>query len=102
MRTRPGSQRRSQLRSLATTAALGLAICGDAAMAADVDDKRIIGADKEPANWLSHGRTYSEQRFSPLTKINTANVGKLGLAWSVDIKTAQRAGWRRRRSWSTA
>jgi quinohemoprotein ethanol dehydrogenase len=31
-----------------------------------VDANRIIAADKEPGNWLAHGRTYSEQRFSPL------------------------------------
>ena len=28
-----------------------------------------------------HGRTYSEQRFSPLNKINTSNVKSLGVAW---------------------
>ena len=33
-----------------------------AAMAAEVDGGRIIAADKEPQNWLSHGRTYGEQR----------------------------------------
>ena len=44
-----------------------------------LDTKRIIAADGEPGNWLTHGRTYSEQRFSPLAAINTNNVGKL--AW---------------------
>ena len=38
-------------------------------------------------NWLSHGRTYSEQRFSPLDKINVGNVKQLGLAWSLDLDT---------------
>ena len=32
--------------------------------------------------WLSHGRDYSEQRFSPLTTINASNVDQLDLAWS--------------------
>jgi PQQ-dependent dehydrogenase (methanol/ethanol family) len=49
------------------------------------DAARIGAADKEPQNWLTHGRTYSEQRFSPLAKINTSNVGQLGLAWSLDL-----------------
>ena len=53
---------------------------------------RIIGADKEPHNWLSNGRTYSEQRFSPLKKINTANVEELGLAWSHDVKARTARG----------
>ena len=48
---------------------------------AAVTAERIIAADKEPQNWLAHGRTYGEQRYSPLTQINDGNVGKLGLAW---------------------
>ncbi len=40
-----------------------------------------------PENWLSHGRTYDEQRFSPLDEIRTANVSELGLAWYFDIPT---------------
>ena len=42
--------------------------------AANIDGDRIIHADDSPGDWLAHGRTYSEQRFSPLDKINTANV----------------------------
>jgi alcohol dehydrogenase (cytochrome c)/quinohemoprotein ethanol dehydrogenase len=47
----------------------------------------MIRADQEPGNWMSYGRTYNEQRFSPLKQINEQNVGKLGLAWYVDIET---------------
>jgi PQQ-dependent dehydrogenase (methanol/ethanol family) len=54
---------------------------------ADVDGARIADADREPGNWMSHGRTYSEQRFSPLKQINDANVGQLGLAWYYDLDT---------------
>ena len=46
---------------------------------------RIIAADREPGSWLSHGRTYSEQRFSPLSQINLDNVERLGLAWYYDL-----------------
>jgi quinohemoprotein ethanol dehydrogenase len=60
--------------------------------AAEVDAQRILNADKEPGNWLTVGRTYNEQRFSPLTKINTGNVGQLDLAWSYDIKTRTARG----------
>jgi quinohemoprotein ethanol dehydrogenase len=48
---------------------------------ARVDGARIRGADREPGNWMSHGRTYDEQRYSPLAKIDQDNVGGLGLAW---------------------
>ncbi|AMY08539.1 Quinohemoprotein alcohol dehydrogenase ADH-IIG precursor [Luteitalea pratensis] len=49
------------------------------------DDTARVAADAEPGNWLSHGRTYGEQRFSPLTRISTETVAGLGLAWSYDL-----------------
>jgi PQQ-dependent dehydrogenase (methanol/ethanol family) len=54
---------------------------------ADVDSARIIGADREPGNWMSHGRDYGEQRFSPLKEVNDQNIGSLGLAWYYDFDT---------------
>ncbi len=54
---------------------------------ADVNGARIVQANREPGNWLTHGRTYSEQRFSPLKAINDRNVGRLKLAWYYDLKT---------------
>ena len=54
---------------------------------ADVNTARIIHADGEPGNWMTHGRTYGEQRFSPLKDIDEKNVGQLGLAWSYDLDT---------------
>ena len=52
----------------------------------DVDTARIVAADNEPGNWLTHGRTYGEQRFSPLRAIDTGTVKRLGLAWSYDLE----------------
>src|SRR5262249_25007982 len=54
---------------------------------ADVDGARIIGADREAGKWMSHGRDYGEQRFSPLKEVNEENVGSLGLAWHYDLDT---------------
>ena len=54
---------------------------------ADVSSARLLAADRDPGNWLSHGRTYSEQRFSPLKDITDKNVAQLGLAWSYDLDT---------------
>src|SRR5689334_15639331 len=54
---------------------------------ADVDGARIVNADREPGSWMSHGRTYSEQRYSPLVRITRDNVGQLGLAWFADMDT---------------
>jgi len=53
----------------------------------DVDGARIVAADQEPGNWLSHGRGYDEQRFSPLTGINDGNVAGLGLEWFYTFDT---------------
>jgi len=53
----------------------------------NVTDTRIIHADEQPENWLTYGRTYSEQRFSTLKQIDEANARHLGLAWYLDLDT---------------
>jgi len=58
-----------------------------AAKIGQIDDQRIVDADSEPGNWLAYGRTYEEQRFSPLTQITKENVKDLGLAWFKDMGT---------------
>jgi hypothetical protein len=40
----------------------------------------------DAANWLSYGRTYSEQRFSPLSKINADNAKR----FATDRKVSDR------------
>jgi quinohemoprotein ethanol dehydrogenase len=52
---------------------------------AAVNAARIEGADSEPGNWMTIGRTYDGQRYSPLNQINSGNVGQLSLAWHYDI-----------------
>jgi PQQ-dependent dehydrogenase (methanol/ethanol family) len=56
-----------------------------------LDTRRIIAADSEPHNWLTHGRTYSEQRYSPLAQLTTDTVGQLGLTWTYELKTPRGA-----------
>ena len=48
---------------------------------ASVDTARITNADGEPGNWLAHGRTYDEQRYSPLKQIDATNISALNVAW---------------------
>ena len=75
--------------------ALMLASCGQSAETAatkgpaQVDGARIANADSEPGKWMSVGRTYHEQRFSPLKTINDTNAAQLGLTWSFDLDTAR-------------
>ncbi|MEO8374692.1 MAG: PQQ-dependent dehydrogenase, methanol/ethanol family [Sphingomonas bacterium] len=72
--------------------ALALAGCSGSKEAAGnpgggLDAAHIAAA--APEQWLSTGRTYDEQRFSPLDAIAQGNVGKLGLAWFADLDTAR-------------
>ncbi|MEZ5489106.1 MAG: PQQ-dependent dehydrogenase, methanol/ethanol family [Gammaproteobacteria bacterium] len=56
---------------------------------ADIDSERLINASAENESWLSYGRTYDEQRYSPLDQINRDNVDQLGLAWYADVTTSR-------------
>ena len=55
------------------------------AAVAKVDAARLTAADSEPGSWMSYGRNYAEQRYSPLGAINKDNVSKLGLAWTYKL-----------------
>jgi quinohemoprotein ethanol dehydrogenase len=52
--------------------------------AAPVDDAALVDAAGSGEQWLTHGRDYAETRFSPLDRIDSENVGRLGLAWYYD------------------
>lgn len=60
------------------------------APAAKVTAERLLQAAGDGANWLTTGRTYDEQRHSPLTGINDTNVKQLGLAWYHDLDAINR------------
>jgi quinohemoprotein ethanol dehydrogenase len=70
-----------------TTAALCLVVIIGCARSHEVDDAALRAADADSANWITYGRTYSEQRFSHLKQIDENNVNRLGLAWSFDLGT---------------
>ncbi|HEY0341483.1 MAG TPA: PQQ-dependent dehydrogenase, methanol/ethanol family [Steroidobacteraceae bacterium] len=81
-----GSQGTAPVAAGAGTQAAPAAATGKAA----VNAARIVAADGEPGNWMTYGRTYDEQRFSPLQKINAQNVSQLKLAWHYDLDAAHR------------
>jgi len=83
-------------RPIIVTALVAMSLCSAVAAAgkprggaATVDGTRVIAADSEPQNWLAHGRTYGEQRYSPLAKIHDGNVAGLGLAWAYATGTTR-------------
>ncbi|MEY4641767.1 MAG: hypothetical protein RLZZ227_1761 [Pseudomonadota bacterium] len=59
---------------------------------AQVDTARVAASQQgaDAGQWLSPGRDYSEQRYSPLAEINVDNVDELSLAWYGDL--AERGG----------
>jgi quinohemoprotein ethanol dehydrogenase len=86
---REKSPRRSAL--LATLACVATIILGvggcNRSRVTVVDDAALKAADADPANWITYGRNYSEQRFSSLKQVDEQSVSRLGLAWSFDLET---------------
>jgi quinohemoprotein ethanol dehydrogenase len=70
---------------LLLTVSMGIAL----ACAPGPDDAALRDAAGSTDDWLSHGRGYAEQRFSPLAEIHDGNVQSLGLAWSFDTDTTR-------------
>ncbi len=50
-------------------------------VSAQVTFERLLGAVKEPHNWLTYGGTYSSQRYTTLDQITPSNVAQLELKW---------------------
>ena len=82
-------------RRLVTLLALVLAGCATASQGPGTPraPQGVSAAASDPlaapssGDWLSDGRTYSAQRYSPLTQVDAANVKQLGLAWFDDLDT---------------
>jgi quinohemoprotein ethanol dehydrogenase len=80
---------RSQVLKAGALAGMFVWIAGSAVAGTPVDAKRLLNAASNNSEWLMYSRTYDEQRFSPLTKINKDNVEQLGLAWYFDFDTSR-------------
>ena len=74
---------------LAACAALALAACGSGHETSGIDAEALVNADADNANWMTYGRDYAEQRYSPLDQVNAETVEGLGLAWYADMDTAR-------------
>ena len=46
---------------------------------------RSFADEAKPGEWATYGRTYANQRYSPLKQINDQNVSKLKLAWALQL-----------------
>ncbi len=81
-----------RFKSVILAAVLPLAACINHAPSAalatgGVTDAMLVAAPE--GEWLSYGRDYAEQRYSPLTGISDQNASQLGLAWTADLDTAR-------------
>ena len=65
--------------ALAVTVMMGAA---PAAIAADVDHRRLVNADNNPADWLTYHGTYKSWHYSGLDQVNASTVKNLKVAWS--------------------
>jgi quinohemoprotein ethanol dehydrogenase len=52
-----------------------------------VDQKRLLSADKHPGDWLTTGRDFGKGHYSPLDQINKETIDRLGFAWDYDTHT---------------
>ncbi len=55
--------------------------------AAGPTDASLTGAAKNRSEWLMYGRTYDNQRFSPLTQIKPSNVKSLRPVWTAALNS---------------
>ena len=51
----------------------------------DTTSERLLNADKEAGNWITHHKDYSAHRFSSLDQINAGNVKNLKVAWTLQL-----------------
>ena len=64
---------------------VAIASSGDAQRASLVVDDKTLADESSGDNWLAFGRTYSEQRYSPLTQISDATIGRLKPDWFLEL-----------------
>src|SRR5918995_5895097 len=61
---------------------LAAAIAAPALAAGETTPERLLAADDEPQNWLTHHQNYAAHRYSKLDEIDSSNVQDLEVAWT--------------------
>lgn len=72
---------------IAAMVTTGILVAAQQKPSAPVDDAALAAVESRSSDWLSYGRDYYEQRFSPLDQINDKNASQLGLAWQFETAT---------------
>ena len=58
----------------------------------ETTSQRLLEADKEQQNWITHHKTYNAQRFSTFDQINAGNVKGLKVAWTMQLGGVEGGG----------
>jgi alcohol dehydrogenase (cytochrome c) len=64
----------------------------EVAKSPDVTSERLLNADKEVGNWITHHGDYLAHRFSPLKEINKDTVKNLKVAWTLQLGGVEGGG----------
>jgi quinohemoprotein ethanol dehydrogenase len=59
----------------------------DVQQVAQLDQVRLVNADREPQNWPTTGRDFGKSHYSPMNRINKNNIASLGFAWEYQTHT---------------
>src|SRR3982074_1999576 len=71
---------------LAQAGLIGLALVAPGPSWCTIESSTMRYLDQSDGrDWPGYGRTFGEQHYSPLEQINEANIGRLGLEWSMDL-----------------
>ena len=63
---------------------LTMLLLPSALVAKTVVDNALLTSDASGAHWAGYGRSFDEQRFSPLAQVNADNIKNLSLASYLD------------------
>jgi len=61
---------------------LATSLCLVGGAFAQVPYERIVNSAKEPGSWLTYSGNFAGHRYSPLTDLTPANVGRLKVKWA--------------------
>ncbi len=72
------------MKRIALTLMLGSALAGLVG--------HVVAQDTDRSEWPTYGHDSNATRFSPLTQINTSNVGQISLAWTYEMRPENFSG----------
>jgi len=73
-------------RALACSLGLTTAMCALSASAQSITTaERLLNAEQEPHNWLTHHKTFAAHRYATLDQINKDTVAELEVAWTAAL-----------------